>query len=291
MPPATTATANTRKAFSQVKGPGRLPPEASISDWVVYYDVQSKSKKFTSKEDFLQLLTEAGRCKDSQGLELVLSKTKVDDTDATKVNLRVFRAGVQPIWEDPANITGGSAMWRFSKKQSAAKLLSAVMRFLNSSKSVDSVKINGVVLSTRRRWGHLLSIWMSVPPSERLEKELSQWMKSFDPKFVCFQSETKGARSRNPSELLSPTDLATDSDVLSAASTPDANSQHMFQPLGAEQSKKPSKCPWANVQTTVKAHSIAEEYAALKSQSEADSESKIDEPVTPVYCSLASMMF
>merc|ERR1712100_413946 len=103
-------------------------------------------------------------------------------------------------------------MWRFNKKQSALKLLCSVMRFVNSNKFVDSSQVNGVVLSTRRRWGHLLSIWMRVPPSERLEKELSQWMKAFDPKFACFQSETKGAKSRNPSELLASTDLPTDLD-------------------------------------------------------------------------------
>jgi len=284
MPPTTNAAAPTHRHNRQAHGktPNRLPPETSTTNWVVYYDVQSKSKKFTSKEDFLQLLTEAGRCKDSQGLESVISNTKVDDTDATKVNLRVFREGVQPIWEDPANAGGGSAMWRFNKKQSASKLLSAVMRFVNSSRSVDSAKVNGVVLSTRRRWGHLLSIWMSVPPSEAIEKELTYWMKSCDPKFVCFQSETKDKR-RNPSEIL--TAMPQFEDSLSAASTPDAQSQSMFQPLAA--TVRPVPNAW-NVQP-VKAISIAEEYAALQSCA---GEAKAEQPALPkYYSSLASMMF
>jgi hypothetical protein len=140
-------------------------------------------------------------------------------SEIAKINFRCFRAGVQPIWEDPANSCGGSAMWRISKKHTSTKIMVAVMSAIMHSQLSDAVAVNGVVVSTRPRWGHLLSIWCSRTPSATMQAEITKVLKALGPQFVCSQSQAEftSGKGLGASTRESPSD----SDELSDAPTPD----------------------------------------------------------------------
>jgi hypothetical protein len=138
-------------------------------------------------------------------------------------------------------------MWRFSKKYTGTKLMGTIMDAVMNNKIVDADKVNGVVLSTRRRWGHLLSIWCSVLPSEQMQNDVMQVLQPLDPKFVCCQSETAAKqRGRHFSDSLDgdESDPSTPvDDRLSAAPTPEVTSSSTAAPkdLGALSSSSAEK--------------------------------------------------
>jgi hypothetical protein len=268
----------------QELGTSNRPTKLPQAEWTVYYDVQTKTKRCSSKDEFLKQITTAGACQDRGALEKIMAANRIEPKDATKVNFRCFRCHVQPLWEvfallennrmclpfelispnapclesmaaqDPSNARGGSAMWRFSKKYTASKLMCTVMDAIMNNKIVDAEKVNGVVLSTRKRWGHLLSIWCSIVPSEQMQNDVVQVLLSLDPKFVCCQSETK-QRSRPFSDSFDgdESDPSTPSDDrLSAAPTPDVPSSAAPKDLGVTSSAEKDGGAWQRVTATPK---------------------------------------
>ena len=184
---------------------------------------------------------EIGRCRTNAELRDIVDAAHIDGNDLSKrTHLRVFREGVQPIREDPANVNGGWALWRFSTQHSPARLLCAALRWANSS-SDDSASVNGVVLSSGRRWGLLLAVWTGVPPCERLSQGFFQRMKSFEPTFICFDNRTAEGMQKEPRSASDSED-----DFRSAAATPDLVKHNMFEPGTAVSKPAPApKSAWS----------------------------------------------
>lgn len=169
-------------------------PSTSLSTtWVVFRDDAQQGR--TPGVDFLGSLAAAGSCSDLAGLAQILQqlRTVVDrKTKNDRVNSRVFRDGITPVWEDPLNVGGGECVFSFSKTQDGAKIVQDVMQaiFLDNISGRDR-NINGIVLSSRS-WGHLLHIWLRRMPGhkncEALKSELSSLLQQHSPKFVAFQS-------------------------------------------------------------------------------------------------------
>ena len=92
------------------------PTKLPQADWTVYYDVQNKAKRCSTKDDFLKLITTAGTCQDRGSLDKIMSANRIEPKDATKVNFRCFRCDVQPIWEVFAILSVPDACFLLARK-------------------------------------------------------------------------------------------------------------------------------------------------------------------------------
>jgi hypothetical protein len=167
-----------------------FPSPKTSSTWVVFHDEQTKSKKRTDSSDFLATVTAAGTCTDLQGFTRLYQQTqKTAVGKSVRVNFRVFREDIQPMWEDLQNINGGECVFTFTKKQDASRIIHDMMKAMFSNKISEGRNINGIVLSTRR-WGHLLNVWLRYEPrnGDLMKRELCSHLRFHSPKFITFQS-------------------------------------------------------------------------------------------------------
>jgi hypothetical protein len=128
-----------------------------------------------------------------------------------QINWRVFREGIQPLWEDPANAAGGKWAMSFQRRDEhglykMCRVLGAVQAAaipeaevivwcLSCNIPIVAVirlsllqAVTGVVLSIKN-WGCRLSIWVNhIPPANRVSLGVEKLTKLMRPKFISFYS-------------------------------------------------------------------------------------------------------
>lgn len=121
------------------------PTKLPQADWTVYYDVQNKAKRCSTKDDFLKLITTAGTCQDRGSLDKIMSANRIEPKDATKVNFRCFRCDVQPIWEVFAILSVPGAFSCLPEKRASVRLTSAPSRLVEYNACAGSCECPGRV--------------------------------------------------------------------------------------------------------------------------------------------------
>jgi hypothetical protein len=158
--------------------------DANASDFFATLDTSDTFLKNTSTPSTFQSSTDLADIVQQlreKHLQLLVSS-------ALQVNWRVFREGVSPCWEDPANASGGK--WALSLVNVDAS--DALERFHTA---VDSIvqgtfpshqQVNGVVLSVKD-WGYRLSLWTNSIPSKVQVGKGSKWLRTnLRPKYSGF---------------------------------------------------------------------------------------------------------
>jgi hypothetical protein len=86
-----------------------------------------------------------------------------------QINWRVFREGIQPLWEDPANAAGGKWAMSFQRRdEHGLYKMCRVLGAVQAAAIPEAEAVTGVVLSIKN-WGCRLSIWVNhIPPANRV---------------------------------------------------------------------------------------------------------------------------
>jgi len=167
-------------------------PITLASEWAFWHD--SQRKKGLKREAFEAEIKQGTPF--STISEFWIRWNDIQDSMSlplrNNVNVNVFKRGIKPLWEDPANRRGGKFQVSLAKNIDAAELneawLYVVISVLLGEMGVQE-EINGMVLSTRN-WGNTLSIWTrstEAPELEIIAQKLSQ----------IFDQEVKFQRHKN----------------------------------------------------------------------------------------------
>jgi len=169
--------------------------------WTVWFDETGDQSSFSSKDnsirrpntggkpdadgkdfgpsqhDFLERMAQVGSCQNYEEFRNVWRQL-CDGCKEPPVNtnVRVFRDGLKPLWEDPANAEGGKFVICIGTKEGGTEKFLAVVSALMANDLSDAAQLTGAVLSSRA-WGHTLSLWhSSARPGDRaaqmIESEL-----------------------------------------------------------------------------------------------------------------------
>jgi hypothetical protein len=174
-------------------------PSETLNAWVVFHDEQAGCKKDLhrgmEKNGFLQHVSKIGSVTSVTELDALLQQRKtVVERKTDRINLRVFRSGILPMWEDLHNVDGGECVFTFPKSKHGALIVRDLMQSIISSDVFGAADINGVVLSSRS-WGHVLHLWIGhmagtcgILEQENLKCSVCRVLCRYSPKFVAFQS-------------------------------------------------------------------------------------------------------
>eukprot|EP00009_Paramoeba_aestuarina_P001242 CAMPEP_0201507482 /NCGR_PEP_ID=MMETSP0161_2-20130828/1135_1 /ASSEMBLY_ACC=CAM_ASM_000251 /TAXON_ID=180227 /ORGANISM="Neoparamoeba aestuarina, Strain SoJaBio B1-5/56/2" /LENGTH=270 /DNA_ID=CAMNT_0047901861 /DNA_START=76 /DNA_END=884 /DNA_ORIENTATION=+ len=95
---------------------------------------------------------------------------------ANNSNLRLFKQGIKPMWEDKSNVNGGRWVIQCGKEMSGVPLGRLVLGVIGEQFH-ESEKLCGVVFQVRAKFD-LLSLWTSVcGPDDYIEKMMVQMRK------------------------------------------------------------------------------------------------------------------
>jgi len=159
------------------------------SGWSVWFDENSDQKnRLNTKDtndgkdsptqhDFLERMVKAGSCNNYESFRNIWRQLCDGCGEPPAgTNIRIFRDGLKPLWEDPANVDGGKFVICIGSKDGGSEKFLAMVSALLAGDLSDAQNLNGAVLSSRS-WGHTLSLWHgTAKPGDRaaqmLESEL-----------------------------------------------------------------------------------------------------------------------
>jgi hypothetical protein len=159
------------------------------SGWSVWFDENSDQKNHLNtkdtndgkdsptQHDFLERMVKAGSCNNYESFRNIWRQLCDGCGEPPAgTNIRIFRDGLKPLWEDPANVDGGKFVICIGSKDGGSEKFLAMVSALLAGDLSDAQNLNGAVLSSRS-WGHTLSLWHgTAKPGDRaaqmLESEL-----------------------------------------------------------------------------------------------------------------------
>jgi hypothetical protein len=159
------------------------------SGWSVWFDENSDQKNHLNtkdtndgkdsptQHDFLERMVKAGSCNNYESFRNIWRQLCDGCGEPPAgTNIRIFRDGLKPLWEDPANVDGGKFVICIGSKDGGSEKFLTMVSALLAGDLSDAQNLNGAVLSSRS-WGHTLSLWHgTAKPGDRaaqmLESEL-----------------------------------------------------------------------------------------------------------------------
>jgi len=169
--------------------------EASL-DWTVWFDETNDvpvGPCTDTQDDFLERMVKAGTCSTYEAFRAVWRELCDGHGEPpVRTNIRVFRSGLKPLWEDPANVDGGKFVVCIGSKDGGPEKFLATVAALMASDLSDSQLLNGVVLSSRP-WGHTLSLWhANAQPGDRATHAIESELRALvDEVNISFHSHRK----------------------------------------------------------------------------------------------------
>ena len=99
-----------------------------VKAWELSLAHSGSNLHFSSQDGFLSHVEKTGSVMTSAELKVLLKELYSRECElAVKTNVRVFREGVMPLWEDPANMHGGRWVMTFTRKQEGLQKLVKVL--------------------------------------------------------------------------------------------------------------------------------------------------------------------
>lgn len=181
------------------------PPQNMFTDagWTVWFDETGDQNSHANKEnadgnspsqhDFLERMVKAGTCGTYESFRNIWRQL-CDGCGEPPVNtnVRIFRDGLKPLWEDPANVDGGKFVICIGAKDGGIEKFLAMVSALMANDLSDKEQLNGAVLSSRA-WGHTLSLWhASAKPGDRVAQMLESELRALvDEVSISFHQHRK----------------------------------------------------------------------------------------------------
>jgi len=122
-------------------------------------------------EDFRSKIKEEARIKTIGELLYVIRRMKKLHDTKPITDLCLFKEGVEPMWEDPQNISGGKWILKIKKDTVDQRLFEKLMVWL-AAVPFQTMEVNGIVVSVRG-YQTILSLWTKTCPErdEKIEQE------------------------------------------------------------------------------------------------------------------------
>lgn len=159
---------------------GSFPLE---NEWTMYYDRRNahNSAKHASGAAYENNLVELCSVKTVKDFWSYFNQLKAPSNLGMNSNVNVFKAGIKPMWEDPANAEGGKWTIDFAQcpKLVDEAWLNSVMAAIGEGLD-DATEVCGLCLS-RRSKGDKLSLWIrSKVPTETIHAIGLRWLTILD---------------------------------------------------------------------------------------------------------------
>jgi len=164
--------------------------------WTVWFDETGDAPvgpATGTQDDFLERMVNAGECNDYESFRSIWRGLCDGHAEPpAKTNVRVFRSGVKPLWEDPANVEGGKFVVCIGAKDGGPEKFLATVAALMASDLSESTSLTGAVLSSRK-WGHTISLWhSSAQPNDHSASTIESELRALvDEVNVSFHSHRK----------------------------------------------------------------------------------------------------
>jgi translation initiation factor 4E len=137
--------------------------EYEFTFWFSYFR-EMKNKQVEDYENFIKKIGEFDSAEEFWGYYQHIRRP---DSLPKSCEVFLFKSGIRPLWEDPANKGGGRFVLHIKKIFANKTWEDMLIAVVCSTK--DESEINGVVINVRS-WEILLSIWMGKIDEEKCEK-------------------------------------------------------------------------------------------------------------------------
>jgi len=137
--------------------------EYSFTFWFSYFR-EMKNKQVEDYENFIKKIGDFETAEEFWGYYQHIRRP---DSLPKSCEVFLFKSGIRPLWEDPANKGGGRFVLHIKKIFANKTWEDMLIAVVTSTK--DDPEINGVVINVRS-WEILLSIWMSKIDEDRCER-------------------------------------------------------------------------------------------------------------------------
>jgi len=148
--------------------------------WTLFYDNPRLAPQGTDWKDNLKT---CGEFDDVGDFWRIYNNVKPASSMALNSNYHLFRQGIQPMWEDPANINGGKFVLTIPKKDSKNGRcdewwLYTVLAMIGETMDLHGDQVAGAVVSIRKSQDRI-ALWLKssdpsicIPIGERWKKAL-----------------------------------------------------------------------------------------------------------------------
>jgi translation initiation factor 4E len=148
--------------------------------WTIWFD---NPRLAPAGSDWKENLKKCGSFDNVESFWRIYNNLKPASELSTNSNYSVFRYGVEPSWEDPANSNGGKFVLTLVKKNAKSKCdeywLFTVLAIIGETMDATGDQVNGAVVSIRKQQDRI-SLWLKnsdrqicVQIGERWKKVLS----------------------------------------------------------------------------------------------------------------------
>ncbi len=138
--------------------------------WFSYF----KEQRHKQAEDYENNIKKIGSFKTAEEFWGYYQHIRRPDSLPKCCEFLLFKAGVRPVWEDPANRGGGRFVLHIKRMFANKTWEDIIIAFIITTKDHDH--LNGVVINVRS-WEVLLSIWMKQIPTDELKEKYRSWIR------------------------------------------------------------------------------------------------------------------
>ncbi|CAN4091069.1 unnamed protein product [Withania somnifera] len=178
-----------------------VPPGTAVKQphklerkWTFWFDNQSKPKQDTAWGSYLRKAYTFETVEEFWSLYDQIFKPSNLTVNA---DFHLFKAGIEPKWEDPECANGGKWTVTCSRKANLETMWLETLMALVGEQFDDSEDICGVVASVRRTQDKL-SLWTKTAPNEAAQMSIGRkWKEIIDAEkiFYSFHDDSKRERS------------------------------------------------------------------------------------------------
>ena len=126
-------------------------------DWTAFYKVNTKKGQVESIQDYANSVRPFATFSTVEGFWNLLDRVQMPDASTGPTEISVFKKGITPMWEDPANRVGGKWVLKVPKVLSGHYFEELLLCALGEQFNVGD-EITGLVLSVRFAES-VLSVW------------------------------------------------------------------------------------------------------------------------------------
>jgi translation initiation factor 4E len=157
-------------------------PELKLHQkWVVWFDNPRLAPEASSWKDNLK---KCGDFDSVSGFWSLYNNLKPASKLPLNSNYHVFRDGVEPMWEDPANKKGGKFVLTIPKKDSRAGRcdewwLYTVLALIGETIDLNGDQVCGAVVSIRKSQDRI-ALWLKSADQQMCSEIGARWKKALD---------------------------------------------------------------------------------------------------------------
>lgn len=212
--------------------------EYSFTFWFSYF----RENKLKQVDDYENFIKNIGEFKTAEEFWGFYQHIRRPDSLPKSCEFYLFKTGIRPLWEDPANRGGGRFVLHIKKIFANKTWEDMLIAFIISTKNES--EINGVVINVRS-WEVLLSVWMKKLETPEICDKYRLWIRKSLGMTENIMIEYK--EHPNPEDVKHKTYPAKEEEVKTVTTKPveeeneeEESSKSNSKPANSESNKQPS---------------------------------------------------